>query len=456
MEIPIALVNDTKRGDCIVVAGAGLSAGAGMPLASDIREILGNEIEKNISDYDYKFLSFPSVARAYEMVFDRAHLCQILEKSLQSIEKEISVSEVHRILIENFKTIVTTNWDNLFEKAADQLGVPYCVVTRDKEIAFITGEKKIIIKMHGSMCQPDTLVVTTSDYDNYDMTHPGIIAFLKSLFSRKTILFIGYSLRDEHFRRILSTVNHYLGGLSRKAYAIDPYVDKIQEMDLADRGIMVIRYKAKEFLETLFEKPEKLTISDVSNLSVESLLRIRNYIDDQITRHYEKEVTVMFTDMVGSTTFFANRGAIAGRALLQRHNDIIFSLVKGEGGEIVKTLGDGVLCSFSNAYNAVRASVEIQKALASYNANARAGEDIHIRIGIDTGPAIFEKGNFFGDTIALAARVQGIAEPDEILISERTFEKLDLQLKERCQKIGEKQLRGFNKKHCLYVVLWSQ
>lgn len=455
MEIPITLVDDIKRGDCIVVAGAGLSAGAGMPLASDIMKFLGNEIKKNVSEYDYKFESFPNVARAYEMVFDRVHLCQIVAELLHPIEKQASVSEVHRILIKNFKTIVTTNWDNLFEKAADQLGVPYFVITRDKDLAFVKEEENTIIKIHGSISEPDTLVITTSDYDNYDITHPGIIAFLKSLFSRKTILFIGYSLRDEHFRRILSTVNYYLGGFSRKAYAIDPYVDKIKEMDLADRGIIVIRSEAKKFLETLFEKPEELIISDTSNVSVETLLRIRNYIDDEITQHYEKEVSVMFTDMVGSTTFFANRGTIAGRALLQRHNDILFPLIRGEEGEIVKMLGDGLLCSFSNANSAVSSAVEIQKALAGYNTSARTGEDIHIRIGTDTGPALFEKGDFFGDTIALAARVQGIAAPDQILISERTFEKLDSPLKERCQKIGEKQLKGFNKKHCLYIVLWG-
>ena len=388
-EIPLALLNDIKRGDCIVVAGAGLSAEVDMPLASELMKLLGSDIKKNVSEYDYEFESFPNVARAYEIVFDRVHLCQKVAELLQSREKQASISKVHQILIKNFKTIVTTNLDNLFEKAADQLGVPYFVIRRDKDIAFLTQEKNTIIKIHGSISEPDTLVITTSDYDNYDITHPGIIDFLTSLFSRKTFLFIGYSLRDEHFRRILSTVNHYLGGFSRKAYAVDPYVDKIKEMDLADRGIIVIRSEAKVFLEALFEKPEELIVSDISNPSIEALLKIRNCIDDVITRHYEREVSVMFTDMVGSTAFFANRGDINGLALLQKHDDILFPLIRGGGGELVKSIGDGRLFTFSNTNNAVNSAIEIQKTLAGYNANARPGEDIHIRIGIDTGPVSY-------------------------------------------------------------------
>lgn len=162
----------------------------------------------------------------------------------------------------------------------------------------------------------------------------------------------------------------------------------------------------------------------------------------------------MFTDMVGSTTFFANRGAIAGRSLLQRHNDILFPLIVGKDGEMVKALGDGLLSSFSNADNAVSSAIEIQKALADYNATARSGEDNHIRIGIDIGPALFEKGDHIGDIIDLASRVQGIAEPDWILIFERTFEKLYPLLKEKCKKIGERQPKGFSKQYCLYRVLW--
>lgn len=119
-------------------------------------------------------------------------------------------------------------------------------------------------------------------------------------------------------------------------------------------------------------------------------------------------------------------------------------------------LGDGLLCTFQNGINAVSSAIEIQKALAGYNTNVGDGEDIHIRIGIDTGPVLYEKKDFFGDTVNFAARVQGAAEPDQILISERTFKKLDSPLKEKCHKIGERQLKGFNKKHCLYSVLWNQ
>jgi adenylate cyclase len=88
-------------------------------------------------------------------------------------------------------------------------------------------------------------------------------------------------------------------------------------------------------------------------------------------------------------------------------------------GRIVKTTGDGLLVEFQSVVDAVRCAVELQRAMVERNAEVPEGKRIEFRIGIHQGDIIVEDGDIFGDGVNLAARLEGLAEPGGICISDR-------------------------------------
>src|SRR5689334_22596261 len=74
-------------------------------------------------------------------------------------------------------------------------------------------------------------------------------------------------------------------------------------------------------------------------------------------------VTVLFTDIKGSTQYFEKYGDIAGMAMVERHNAALFPVIEKRGGRVVKTIGDSIMASFSDPVGAILASVEMQRVL---------------------------------------------------------------------------------------------
>jgi len=74
--------------------------------------------------------------------------------------------------------------------------------------------------------------------------------------------------------------------------------------------------------------------------SIESILRDREKLDAQLKEKFSRIVTVMFTDIKGSTSFFETYGDIEGRLMVQKHNEMLFPCVEENGGRVIKTIGD--------------------------------------------------------------------------------------------------------------------
>lgn len=185
-------------------------------------------------------------------------------------------------------------------------------------------------------------------------------------------------------------------------------------------------------------------------------LRRRSELDREIQSKFARPVTIMFTDIKGSTTFFDLRGDIEGISMLQRHNVLVFPIVERTEGRVVKQMGDGLMVTFSAPANAVRAAVEIQRALADSNRGRPEREQIHLRIGINAGMGIVEEQEVYGDVVNAAARVQGLAEPDQILITEPVYTEASQELGSALfLPVGASTLRGKLEAVVLYEVAWS-
>src|SRR5712692_1320158 len=129
---------------------------------------------------------------------------------------------------------------------------------------------------------------------------------------------------------------------------------------------------------------------------------------------------IMFTDIVG---FSRQMGTDEARMLrvLEVHNQVIQQAVADNRGHVIKTMGDGFLVDFPSVVHAVQCAQHVQDRFRTYNTEKESAEQIHIRIGIHSGDIVQRDGDVFGDGVNLASRLQALAAPDTICISDVVY-----------------------------------
>ena len=134
------------------------------------------------------------------------------------------------------------------------------------------------------------------------------------------------------------------------------------------------------------------------------------------------QVTLMFTDLKGSTALYERIGDAAAYHLVRDHFAFLAEQVRVHNGAIVKTIGDAVMAAFADPLDAVKAALAIQGRVAHFNAEHEGEMDIAIKLGLHKGPCIAvtlnERLDYFGGTVNMAARLQGRSEGGDIVISD--------------------------------------
>ncbi|MBC2802057.1 adenylate/guanylate cyclase domain-containing protein [Rhizobium ruizarguesonis] len=132
-------------------------------------------------------------------------------------------------------------------------------------------------------------------------------------------------------------------------------------------------------------------------------------------------LTFLFTDLRGSTALYERVGDLAAFDLVRAHFRILNEIVATEAGAVVKTIGDAVMATFPSPDRAVAAALRMRDAMLRLNAE-RGSEDLLLKIGIHEGPCLAvsmnDRQDYFGQTVNIASRVQGLAEPQVILTTE--------------------------------------
>src|SRR3954470_12354692 len=165
-------------------------------------------------------------------------------------------------------------------------------------------------------------------------------------------------------------------------------------------------------------------------------------------------VTILFSDIEGSTELNERLGDQAFFELLREHNEIVRDQVRVHRGFEVKSQGDGFMIAFASPTDGVECSIAVQRALAA-RVDAGASEPILVRMGLHTGEAIRERDDFFGRNVVLAARIAAQARGGEILVS--------APLKELAEGAGdvtfgdprELGLKGLSGTHTVHPVEWE-
>lgn len=165
-------------------------------------------------------------------------------------------------------------------------------------------------------------------------------------------------------------------------------------------------------------------------------------------------VTILFSDIEGSTALTQRLGDQRAQELLHDHNALIRQQVQAHGGFEVKSLGDGFMLAFSSARRALQCAIAIQEEFAGYN-DAHPEEPIRVRMGLHTGEAIKEDGDFYGKSVILAARIADQAQGEEILVSSLLKELAESGGDIRFGEEREVELEGLSGTSRVYQVYWE-
>jgi class 3 adenylate cyclase len=172
---------------------------------------------------------------------------------------------------------------------------------------------------------------------------------------------------------------------------------------------------------------------------------------------HERTVTVVFTDIEDSTVLVERLGDRGWLELFRRHSELVQRHVSRHRGVVVKAQGDGFMAAFADPAGAVDCAVAIQRDLAAAAATAaRSGEEpLRVRIGVHTGRAIRQAGDFHGRTVVIAARIAAQARGAEILVSGAVARAARRPAGVAFAARGAVALKGLCGRHAVYVAEWA-
>ncbi|MFN2524763.1 MAG: AAA family ATPase [Actinomycetota bacterium] len=168
---------------------------------------------------------------------------------------------------------------------------------------------------------------------------------------------------------------------------------------------------------------------------------------------FEGPVTILFTDVEGSTELRTRLGDEASHEILRAHESLVRDQVGAAGGREIKSLGDGLMVAFNSAKKAVACAVAIQRTLQERPPAVSDG-GLRIRIGLNTGEVIAEEGDLYGEAIHAAARIAARARGGEILAAGVVRELAGTVPEVSFRDRGRVRLRGFPDRRQIYEVVW--
>jgi len=151
---------------------------------------------------------------------------------------------------------------------------------------------------------------------------------------------------------------------------------------------------------------------------------------------------IVFADVVGYSRLMGadETGTLA--ALRGHRSELLDPLITGHGGRIVKTMGDGLLLEFPSVVDAVKCSLEIQYGMVERNADIADIDALRFRVGVHLGDVIVEGDDIFGDGVNVASRIEALADPDGIAISDDAHRQVRDRLSIAWQDGGEHEVKN--------------
>ncbi|PFP10144.1 SIR2 family protein [Priestia megaterium] len=275
------VINKIRRNSVTLWAGAGLSLYAGLPTGRKLADEIVKQMPKVYQD-EFKGKALPEVAEEFVQMHSNSPLEAFsilntyLNKEPQSIIYHEKLSEIPQI-----KNIVTTNYDDLFERAYGKSKLS--VILENSHIPLANTPVKLY-KIHGDMSHPESIVLTTSDYnDFFSFSHKNDSIWNKvtSLADETSFLFLGYSLEDPNVKTLMNELIRRVGKFRHESFLVVPDLQEYKVQNLHEKGITYINMTGEEFIEKIHSEILLKIVEDheagfLKTEEVDELLNKRN------------------------------------------------------------------------------------------------------------------------------------------------------------------------------------
>lgn len=254
-----------RKEEVLIWAGAGMSMYAGYPSGNELAKRIYNSLTSSEKEIISPNLLLPDLAEEYNRL--RLSVNPLIGLLKKVIESHTPTSRKYHDMIAgipHFKTIITTNYDSLFETSYGNLAQ---IATSSKDISYLDNNKVHIFKVHGDFRELDKLIISKSDYLNFFNKEKDNLFWTKITESvaTKNILFLGYNLEDLNITSIFDKVCENLQHHMKEAFLIVPGLASHKVNDLTRRGIKYIDSTAETFLEDLVVNLKENILTDFEN-----------------------------------------------------------------------------------------------------------------------------------------------------------------------------------------------
>jgi len=265
----VALIKEAiNKGRLVVFAGAGVSKDSGIPLWTELLEGIKDRLNDRTNEVD--------ALKIAQLLYNEKG-----EKEYNDILKDIlfknksKPNPLHEILFElNPQHIITTNYDNHFETIINDFGLPFSIVSKDEDLPYAT-QKQLLIKYHGDF-DNHNIVLKENDYLEFSKNHTLKEVFVKSLFSNKVILFVGYSVSDPNLKLLIREIQHLLKKHHQRSYLLTSKEEvTISETKYFERlGINIL---ATNNTDVELQKNKNSELSEIGSKIYSTLSYIRDF-----------------------------------------------------------------------------------------------------------------------------------------------------------------------------------
>ena len=181
-----------------------------------------------------------------------------------------------------------------------------------------------------------------------------------------------------------------------------------------------------------------------------------NHTNQATPQHNAEEVrrlaAIMFTDIKDFSKKMQDNES-STMQMLATHNSMMREVVNKYNGHVIKTVGDAFLVSFESVLNAVQCAIEAQQQFHQHNSREKDREKITVRIGVHLGDVIIKENDVFGDGVNIASRIQSMAEPGGVNISNSVYDQVKNKLDIHVINLGVPQLKNIKEAIKVYQVI---
>ncbi|SEF82618.1 SIR2 family protein [Flavobacterium urumqiense] len=242
-----------RKEEATLFVGAGMSLYAGYPSGAKLAETL----YKNLTSDLQKELDFTTnLPKLAEDIYylkggNKNYLIEILKKEFQ---KPPTTTEIHQLLAKfpQIKTIITTNYDTLFERTNKNLEV----IRKSADCATANPKKQWLFKIHGDLSDTSNIILTNSDYNNYFVKDNENSIFwntIKTKLVENHIVFSGYALEDSNIMVIIEKILIELGDNRKEMFFIAPTIAPAKLKFLQQKGIEYVQLTSEDLIKELDE-----------------------------------------------------------------------------------------------------------------------------------------------------------------------------------------------------------